>query len=254
MRAENTAGNGPYASTSATTQTPVVAPSAVRNLAAAAVSASQIDLSWDAPATGTTPFTYRVERATDSAFTQGLTTVNASVSGTSLANAGISANTTYYYRVRAENTAGNGPYSTTVNATTQMTRAVGGSESSNVGTVGESDYLGLVRAGYGVHAFHLSGGKGQRSQLYRQLPDAVHIRERAGLCRPCRIYHRSYLLLSGASHEHCWRRALPNAQRHAERLTAPLVPFGSPSRPLDRRASPQYWKGFLGKVFTSICK
>ena len=138
VRAENTAGNGPYVSTSATTQTPVVAPSAVRNLAASAVSSSQIDLSWDAPSTGTTPFTYRVERATDSAFTQGLTTVNASLSGTSLANGGISANTTYYYRVRAENTAGNGPYSTTVNATTQMT-PVAPSAVRNLQTLGQSE-------------------------------------------------------------------------------------------------------------------
>ena len=140
VRAENTAGDGPYISTSATTQTPVVAPSAVRNLSASATSSSQIDLSWDAPATGTTPFTYRVERATDSAFTQGLTTVNASVSGTSLGNVGISANTTYYYRVRAMGPGGNGPYeSTSATYSDTRRRSISGSKPVRVSNFVKSD-------------------------------------------------------------------------------------------------------------------
>ncbi len=94
-------------------------PSAPNGLSAAAVSPSQVDLSW-LPATDHTGITgYRVERcqgAGCSTFTQ-----IATPTGTTFSDTGLAANTSYSYRVRAVNTAGKlGAYSNTATAFTGL--------------------------------------------------------------------------------------------------------------------------------------
>ena len=115
--AYNKTGNSSYSNTaSATTQTPVTIPNAPSNLAASAVSSSQINLSWTDNSSNETGF--KIERATSASgpFSQiGTTAANA----TTYQNTGLTASTTYYYRVRANNTAGDSSYSNTANATTQ---------------------------------------------------------------------------------------------------------------------------------------
>lgn len=68
------------------------------NFTATAVSQTQINLAWDAVASATG---YVVDRATNSSFTTGLVSGIYSGSGTSHNATGLTAGTTYYFRVRA---------------------------------------------------------------------------------------------------------------------------------------------------------
>lgn len=90
------------------------APSPPTNLAATAASSSQIDLSWSDASTDEDGF--HVERSTDeTSFSQ---IGSAGVDETSFQDDGLAASTTYFYRVRAFNTAGASSYSNTATATT----------------------------------------------------------------------------------------------------------------------------------------
>jgi chitodextrinase len=93
------------------------APSAPRNLTAAAISFSQVNLSWTASTDNVGVAGYRVERC------QGTFCTNfvqvAAPSGTSYSDTGRAANTRYRYRVRAADAAGNlSAYSNIAAATT----------------------------------------------------------------------------------------------------------------------------------------
>ena len=122
VRAQDAVPNlGPYSNTaSATTLTPpdTEAPSAPGTLSATATSASQIDLSWGAATDNVAVTLYRIDRC------QGAGCSNfaeiATTSSTSYPNSGLSASTSYSYRVRAQDAVPNvGPYSNTASATTQ---------------------------------------------------------------------------------------------------------------------------------------
>ncbi len=91
-------------------------PAAPSNLTATAVSSSQINLAWTDNSSNETGF--KIERKAGSGGTWSqIATVGAGV--TSYQNTGLSASTTYYYRVRATNSAGDSAYSNEANATTQ---------------------------------------------------------------------------------------------------------------------------------------
>jgi Fibronectin type III domain. len=89
-----------------------VAPS---NLIATAVSSSEIDLSWTDNSDNETEF--KIERSTDAGvtFTE-IATVGADV--TTYPDTGLTPLTTYSYRVRASNSAGDSAYSNTATAVT----------------------------------------------------------------------------------------------------------------------------------------
>jgi glucose/arabinose dehydrogenase/PKD repeat protein len=96
-------------------------PTAPTNLAATAVSTSQINLSWTASTDNVGVTGYRVERC------QGATCTNfvqvATPPGTSYSDIGLTGATTYRYRVRAVDAVPNfSPYSTIQNATTADTQ------------------------------------------------------------------------------------------------------------------------------------
>ncbi len=121
VRATDAANNlGPYSGT-ATGTTPfvdVTPPTAPSNLAATASSSSQIGLTWTAATDDVAVTSYLVERcqgAGCSTFAQIGTSAT-----TSFTNTGLTAQTSYSYRVRASDGANNlGPYSNTATATTQ---------------------------------------------------------------------------------------------------------------------------------------
>ncbi len=118
VRAYNLAGNSSYSDEA--NATTLIAPS---GLSAAAASASQINLSWTDNSSAETGF--RIERKTGSGGTYSeIATVSANV--TSYSDTGLSASTTYYYRVLAYNDAGNSAYSNEANATTSPSVAAAG--------------------------------------------------------------------------------------------------------------------------------
>jgi serine protease len=110
VRAYNAAGDSGYSNTASATT--LAAPS---GLTATAESSSQINLSWTDNSNNEDGF--KIERSpTGSSSWVQIATVGANV--LTYSNTGLSANTTYYYRVRAYNTAGNSSYSNTDSATT----------------------------------------------------------------------------------------------------------------------------------------
>jgi chitodextrinase len=123
VRATDAAGNlGSYSNVaSATTTTPdTTPPSAPAALSATAASATQINLSWTAATDNVGVTGYRVESCQGS----GCTTFTqiGTPTGTTFSNTGLTASTSYSYRVRAVDAAGNlGAYSNVASVVTLAT-------------------------------------------------------------------------------------------------------------------------------------
>ncbi len=126
VRATDAAGNlGPYSAiASATTSSgaDTTPPSAPASLTATAISSTTISLTWSAATDSFAVTGYRVERCTGASCT---TFVQVAIpTGTSYSNSGLAAGTTYRYRVRASDAAGNlSGYSSVVTASTVVTGA-----------------------------------------------------------------------------------------------------------------------------------
>lgn len=100
-------------------------PAAPSNLAANAVSSSQVNLTWTA--SSTSGVTYSVFRSTTSGFTPASgNQIAAGLSTTSYSNTGLSSGTTYYYLVEALGSSGTSAPSNQASATTQGTGGGGG--------------------------------------------------------------------------------------------------------------------------------
>jgi hypothetical protein len=116
-------------------------PAAPANLAAAAASSSQINLSWtdsDSSEQG-----FKIERCTGagcSDFAQ-IATVGANV--TSYANTGLSAATSFSYRVRAYNAAGDSDYSNTATAVTAAAPAIANAPTNLTATAVSKSQINL---------------------------------------------------------------------------------------------------------------
>ena len=128
VRAENSAGRSPYSPTASAT-TPAAVPAAPTGLLATATAPRVVELEWTGSVSAKS---YRVERRGpgESSFTQiasGLTT-------NSYDDATVLPDSTYAYRVRAENTAGLSGYSEVVSATTPEEPVVDAFESVEVGS------------------------------------------------------------------------------------------------------------------------
>jgi Fibronectin type III domain len=118
VRAYSGTSDSDYSNTaSAVTQAASALPAAPTNLTAAVISKSQINLSWTDNASNETGFRIlRCKGSTCSNFAL-IATVGANV--TSYAYMGLSANTTYRYRIYAYNGSGNSVYSNIATATTR---------------------------------------------------------------------------------------------------------------------------------------
>ena len=109
-------------------------PSAPGTVTASVVSSSQINLSWGAATDNVGVTGYQVERCQGT----GCTTfaLVTTVTTTSFNNTGLAASTTYRYRVRATDAAGNfGPYTAIATATTQAPPAPDTSAPSRPGVL-----------------------------------------------------------------------------------------------------------------------
>jgi parallel beta-helix repeat protein len=91
-------------------------PAAPTALTATTISSSQINLVWSDNSSIETGF--EIDRATNAGFTAGLTTTTAAANAEAYSSTGLTAGTTYYFRVRATNADGDSANSNTANATT----------------------------------------------------------------------------------------------------------------------------------------
>ena len=117
VRANNSAGTSSYTNVAdATTQAPpVTIPRPPSGLTATATSSSQINLGWTDNASDETGF--EIERSTDGTNFAKIADVGANT--TTYSNTGLNASTRYWYRVRANNSAGASTYTNVADATTQ---------------------------------------------------------------------------------------------------------------------------------------
>lgn len=127
VRAQNSAGRSPYGP-SASATTPAAVPDAPTGLLAAAAAPRVIELEWTTSAGATN---YRVERRGpgESVFTQ----IAAGLTTNAFDDTAVLPESTYAYRVRAENPAGLSAYGETVSATTPEEVVVGAYTGVDVG-------------------------------------------------------------------------------------------------------------------------
>ncbi len=120
IRAVNGVGNGGWSNepSAATANAANTAPEAVDDLAATSAGASVINLMWTAPGNGGSAITgYRLDRKTGSG-DYAVVSSNIAANATSYQDTGLTAATTYTYRIRAVNAVGNGGWSNEAGATT----------------------------------------------------------------------------------------------------------------------------------------
>jgi fibronectin type 3 domain-containing protein len=114
VRAFNATGPSAYtAVVSRATPASVAVPAAPTALSATAISTSQINLTWTDNSANEQGFS--IERGTTAS---GPWNVIGTTTASSFSDTGLAASTTYFYRVRAYNTAGNSAYTGTTNAAT----------------------------------------------------------------------------------------------------------------------------------------
>lgn len=122
LRAYNSAGYSTFSNVITRTTTAAAPPSAPTGLNGTVVASSQIHVSWTDNASNETSF--HIYRATNSSFTQDVVINTVDSNTTSYQDTGLSANTTYYYRVRAANPDGNSAYTNVINYTTLASSSI----------------------------------------------------------------------------------------------------------------------------------
>lgn len=120
------------------TATPSTVPIAPNSLSATTISTSLIDLSWTDNSYGEQGF--KIDRKESGEDYSQIATVGENV--TTYSDTGLNKATTYYYRVRAYNAAGNSDFSNEASTTTyNITSAIGGDTAGNSGGGGSSCFI-----------------------------------------------------------------------------------------------------------------
>lgn len=164
-----------YRGTQVVPPPPVTPPAAPTALQAQPFSTSRIDLQWTDNATDETGF--RIERAPDAAGTAGtyaeIATVNANVS--TYSDVGRSANTKYWYRVRAYNAGGTSAFTPAASATTPASAGLPYSVNLYIHAVAEDWQLFMgdravtsLQQGIKTVFVHLTAGDGGGTAAYWQ--------------------------------------------------------------------------------------
>jgi galactose oxidase-like protein/fibronectin type III domain protein len=117
-------------------------PSAPADLAASGVSASQINLAWTDVSSNEDGF--RVERCTGTGCTDFAQVAQVGTGATAYNSSGLAASTTYTYRVRAFNAAGDSAYSNIAQATTQAAPTVPAAPTNLIATTLSSSQIRLT--------------------------------------------------------------------------------------------------------------
>jgi carboxypeptidase T len=141
IRAYNGAGDSDYSNEASAATPAIPIPNPPSTLTATAISASQINLTW---ADSDIETGFKIERCTGAScsdFAQ-IATVGANV--TSYSNTGLTASTSYSYRVRAYNTAGDSNYSNIATAVTQAVPVVPFAPTNLVATVVSRNQINLT--------------------------------------------------------------------------------------------------------------
>jgi len=117
VRAFNAIGNSAYSNVVNITTASQLLPAAPTNLATGTVTRTSVVLTWTDNATNETGFV--IQRATNTAFTTGLVSVTVNTPNlTTYTRTGLTRNTTYYFRVAANNAGGNSAFSNVVSGKT----------------------------------------------------------------------------------------------------------------------------------------
>jgi hypothetical protein len=119
IRSFNSAGNSSYSNEASATTTATPPPAAPSGLTATTSGSGTINLSWADNSNNETGF--KLERKTGSGGTWAEINGSIAANATTFSNTGLTASTTYYYRVRSFNAAGNSSYSNEASATTTGT-------------------------------------------------------------------------------------------------------------------------------------
>ncbi|MBN1671106.1 MAG: fibronectin type III domain-containing protein, partial [Kiritimatiellae bacterium] len=117
VKAYNAAGNSAYSGVAAAT-TDEGLPAQPAGVAAAAVSETEIRLTWTDTSSNETQF--KIRRSLDGIDFYVLDPLYAAADATSVTDSGLTPGTTYHYMMRSENAAGVSAYTTPVSATTQL--------------------------------------------------------------------------------------------------------------------------------------
>jgi hypothetical protein len=125
--------------------TPFTVPAAPTSVSASANATSgQIVVSWTAPNNGGSAITnYYVDYSTSSTFASGVTTINTGSTSTSRTVSSLTNGTTYYFRVRAENAAGQSANSSSANDYPYAPPSIGTQSGSSTATAPSTSTTGV---------------------------------------------------------------------------------------------------------------
>jgi hypothetical protein len=138
---------------------PPTPPAAPDTLSASTVSSSQINLAWADHSNNETGF--QIERATAAGGPwSSVTTVGANVK--TYSSSGLAASTTYWYRVRATNSAGQSAYSNVTSATTAAPPSTGGLPATGLAFWVKAD-AGVAVSGSSVTQWSDQSGNGRNA-------------------------------------------------------------------------------------------